>query len=233
MFIKTTLLAVAMILFAGAAQAVEIVQYQMGDNTPSVTVPEAAATNLNENFVDTGKGGDATKFNESTGKAGEVGESSDSGNPVYSFRDTGSSSTYTDFFLDFTLTPNTALNLESLTLYAANTANDGSTVDVLYDVNASGTYTSIGAQALTSVGGPNTQAVAKLTFVLSDQAALQGVTAPINFRVNPEGTAGSDSFFFVDDITVNGAFIPEPASLALMGLGGLLMLGRSGRKLAC
>jgi hypothetical protein len=60
-------------------------------------------------------------------------------------------------------------------------------------------------------------------------------TASIDFT-NPAVVDGPGSFAFItnsatrgwtwDDVTITGSAIPEPASLALVGLGGLAMLGR-------
>jgi hypothetical protein len=54
---------------------------------------------------------------------------------------------------------------------------------------------------------------------------IDNSTTAIN-SANPVGTTGTSR---TDNVTINGTLIPEPASLSLMGLGGLAMLGRRKR----
>lgn len=62
--------------------------------------------------------------------------------------------------------------------------------------------------------------------VTADISAL-GSTPISNIRLDPVGGAGvQNNTFSVDYIRVNDTFIPEPASMALLGLGGLAMLTR-------
>ncbi len=57
-----------------------------------------------------------------------------------------------------------------------------------------------------------------------DTSTLTGASQKIRF----ETIEGGSDFFYLDDISINGV-IPEPASLALLGLGGLLMLPKRRR----
>jgi len=57
----------------------------------------------------------------------------------------------------------------------------------------------------------------------------EALTGDVYFRLWLRGGStadNGDSNFYLDNLTLNGAVIPEPGSLALMGLGGLLILGR-------
>jgi hypothetical protein len=77
---------------------------------------------------------------------------------------------------------------------------------------------------------PNTQ-----TANLSGVAGLQNISGPIEFRVygyEASGDGGTGRFEGPGgDITVDGAVVPEPATLGLLGLGALaLALRRKMRK---
>ena len=50
-----------------------------------------------------------------------------------------------------------------------------------------------------------------------------------NFTFAPSGPQGPDSRIYIDDISVTTHPIPEPGALGLLGLGGLLCMGRRKR----
>ena len=79
--------------------------------------------------------------------------------------------------------------------------------------------------------GTVTQGVGGFTAQSISLASLGTTTGPVTFRLylfdNPAGTnGGNDSK--LDTVVVNGtvAAVPEPASLGLLGLGGVALLGR-------
>lgn len=133
-----------------------------------------------------------------------------------------------DAYWTFTVTPDSgfSMDLESLT----------------FDLLTRNSIRPIGYYLASSVDGFDTpigSAVNDLhqadwdtkTFDLSG-SQYQGLTDPVEFRLYQwdQGLGGSSgSAWNFDNVTLNGDVVPEPASLALLSAGGLLMLVRRRR----
>lgn len=61
-----------------------------------------------------------------------------------------------------------------------------------------------------------------------DLSSLSGVTAATEFRLYLDngGASNANHLILIDSIVVTGEVVPEPGSLALLGLGGLLIARR-------
>jgi hypothetical protein len=61
-----------------------------------------------------------------------------------------------------------------------------------------------------------------------DISSLTNITAPHTFRMYYHDNSNSGGHVYIDNLTINGvaALVPEPASLALVALGGLLCVRR-------
>ncbi|MEX0653001.1 MAG: PEP-CTERM sorting domain-containing protein [Phycisphaeraceae bacterium] len=131
-----------------------------------------------------------------------------------------------DSYWSFTISPNTGfhVDLDSLT-FDVLVANPSFPINYYVSSSVDGFDSPIGGVV---TGATGNYTVARDPIDLSG-AAYQSLTETVEFRMylwSPEsgGTAGSRWGF--DNVTLNGSVIPEPASLALLGAGGLLMLMR-------
>ncbi len=163
------------------------------------------------------------KQNNETGK--EIDLSSESGAPHLVLRDlVSSTSTHYTGTITFNITPTSSyqISYDTLMLYASMGNSDGITMVLSYKVG-SGSWVEVGTHTPTGVSSPGTQTVAKDSYNIS---ALQNVSETVYFEIALAGNDGAIGNY--DDIAVNGAvsLIPEPASLALLGLGGLMLLPR-------
>ena len=96
---------------------------------------------------------------------------------------------------------------------------DGGGYQSLYSVLPSGS----GFNSQPAVNGTGvTDAFAAFT------SAIAGTGSLLDIRITWDLDSG-DEDLAIDDVTVSGNLVPEPASLALVGLGGLAMLGRGRR----
>ena len=93
------------------------------------------------------------------------------------------------------------------------------------------TSTTIGAAEVAT--GSDTYTFSKAIFDLSGVAALETVPAgtTLEFRFYPYGSEAQSVWIVVDNIAVSGSVIPEPASVALLGLG--LLAGAWFRRRCC
>jgi hypothetical protein len=127
----------------------------------------------------------------------------------------------TNGFFDFSFTINAGyqLDLSSVTFYGRSTPSGAATYDMQVSTNLGVSFASIGsgAQLIDSSWQSHT----------ANSSLPTGVTGQIEFRLYGYGASGSGSFG-LDTVVVNGTVIPEPGTMALMGIGllGLTYLRR-------
>ncbi len=145
----------------------------------------------------------------------------------------------------FSATISSAQDLGSLTFAVEMIRNNSTSgtgagrVGVSYSVDNGATFNVL---TFTGTGGGNTyysvpnssnnnHSWTLATIDLSNEAALQDFTGTVQFRWFMTTNNASNTYrsMVFDDITLSTA-VPEAASLTMLGMGGLVLLGRSRRK---
>ncbi|MGB7328889.1 MAG: PEP-CTERM sorting domain-containing protein [Rubripirellula sp.] len=120
-------------------------------------------------------------------------------------------------FFSFTITPdaNATVDFDDFTYNSTIGPNGSDPGPTIFALRSSiGSFSS-------DIGTANGSGAT--TIDLTD-AAFQGVTSPIEFRLFVQGAQSGDSTFRLENFafngTVNVAAVPEPSSIALVALGG-------------
>lgn len=138
--------------------------------------------------------------------------------------------TANDYFT-FTLTPvpGGQMSLTSLTFDIANFTNDGTFSAISFFVRSStnGFSSNVGVTQNVLAGSNGVFQAATISL---SAAAFQNVSSPIEFRIYlQDGVTDPDRGGLIDNVTVNGTAIPEPATYMLFGVG-LLICAQQFRK---
>lgn len=211
----------AAFVFGPAVDAAVLAQYTFEQGDPAVFTLDATSTAANTN---------ATAITASPqGTSPDTGVTliSESETPGFRIDVTSSNNGETEAanenaYFSFTLTPASgfAFDLDSISI----------------DIQRGGSTGTRGGFVRTSLDGfastVGSVMSASSAFVVEtrdfpDTPTYNNVTEPVTIRVYTISGGGTFSrSVHYDDITVNGSVIPEPASLALAALGGLMIVAR-------
>lgn len=220
---------------AGSAEAAILAQYQFPNDSSPETVDVTAAGVTANNFIANNPN------NESTGTSVDVAFST-SGFAFIRAAATGSDVTAAlvdDDYWSVTISasnPGEYLDLTSLTLALSaqkNSTQPTFTTQVYLQTSVggfgTGNPTISGTNTTTSVVGSNTTVTAVTTTFDLTGAAFDNLSS-ITFQLRvSDNSAASSTITRFDDVTLNGdVVVPEPMSLSILGLGGL-MVGRRRR----
>ncbi len=226
---------------ATAASAAVLSQYTIPNDTTLTPTTEAAgvaASNLTDGGTGTFGGLDRTIGSDSSNLTSSTGvtvqgsavfaNGTSSGAVARKGYPTSFSSpvTASTRYIQFTLAPEsgTTISLSSITLDAAKGGTSSTRSFRLgYSTDGFTTATDLGGADFGST--PGAWAFGNFSFDVSAITALQTTSNTVTFRLFGK-VPGDNTQIGYDNITINGSVVPEPASLALLGLGGLGLIGR-------
>ena len=127
-----------------------------------------------------------------------------------------------DKYFTFGIAPNPGYQMTVTELSFDITRAGGSHVRSLaaaFSLDGFNTSTDIGTADMET--GSDTYTFAKASFDLSGIAALEALSAgtTLEFRFYPYSNNAQNNWTVIDNLNVSGSVIPEPASVALLGLG--------------
>ncbi len=215
-FSVAALALIALLVFGGWAKAETILQYSFGQAGPTTEI--AGVT-----------GGDIANGGSLSALLPNAGDGYGSDPVLHTNPGTGASQTIatafsTDNYFYFTLTPDSGTTLD-LTSLSFNVARGGdSSLPRNYGVRSSATGTAdLSSGAVATVRTTWTP----ITVDLSTYTELQNVTSEVTFLF-AVATLSSGNSLEWDDITIEGAVVPEPSTFVLTALGllGFAFYGR-------
>lgn len=109
----------------------------------------------------------------------------------------------------------------SISFAARRTGTGFSSLQVSYSIDGGGSFTNLG-------GAFNVTTTTTFDLISLSLAGNGAVNAASNiiFRITYDGATGGGGNARVDNLQINGTLIPAPASMALVGLGGLVAARR-------
>jgi hypothetical protein len=195
----------AVLIITGAADASIIVSYTFDGDTKN---PASTAANVTASILDSADG--STTFaagNPSSGKSIADGGWKDQGN-----------------YYHFTVTPGDGFELimDSLTFDDLKDPSGATSWRISYRVGSLGSFTDDGSGSVHTSFGTTPMN----TVDLSGISALQNVTESTTFRIRATGASTNAKKWYLDNVTVHGEAVPEPATIGLLLSGGLALLRR-------
>ena len=134
---------------------------------------------------------------------------------------------FTDTNVAFATTDTGLLgNLAANTVYTLSIAvgdRGGSTFDVDYSIGLLAGGVEVGTF---TAGNPGSGAILDLVYTLDTSLFPAGVGDDLQIQLQANGASGGFDQANFDNVRLDTASVPEPGSLALLGLGGLALLRR-------